>query len=111
MARRLGELEQFTLYALVALGDNAYGASIHREIEARTERSLLVGAVYTLLDRLESRGLVTSWIGEPTATRGGRRRKHYRLTAAGAQLLLAAHDEHHRMMRGLGPRLARLAER
>ncbi|HUP22150.1 MAG TPA: helix-turn-helix transcriptional regulator [Thermoanaerobaculia bacterium] len=111
MAKRLGELEQFLLYALVALGDEAYGASIHREIEARSGRSLLVGAVYTLLDRLESRGLVASWVGEPTAARGGRRRKHYRLTPAGARLLLVAHEEHHRMVRGLGSRLARLAER
>jgi DNA-binding PadR family transcriptional regulator len=108
--RRLGELEQFTLYALVALGDDAYGASIHREIESRTGRSFLIGAIYILLERLESRGLVSSWIGEPTATRGGRRRKHYRLTTEGARVLRAAHDEHHRMTRGLASRLERLGE-
>lgn len=70
--RALGELEQLVLLAIVALRDDAYGASIQREIESRTGKDIAVGAIYTALDRLESRGAVTSRIGEPTRERGGR---------------------------------------
>src|SRR5918999_5537588 len=70
----LGEFEQITLLALLRLEPEAYGASIQREIEARTGRAVLLGAVYTTLDRLERKGLVVSWMGAPTAERGGRRK-------------------------------------
>lgn len=97
------------LFALVSLEDDAYGASIRREIESRTGRPVSAGAVYTVLERLESHGLVASWIGEPTAERGGRRRKHYRMEREGAQLLREAHDQMVRMADGLTGRLVRLA--
>lgn len=96
MGKSLGELEQMVLLALVSLGDGAYGAGIRREIEERTGRDVSPGAVYTVLERLERAGLVSSRVGAPTATRGGRRRKHYRLRADGARLL---HDTQQRMRR------------
>lgn len=108
MPRNLGEFEQFILYAIVALGEEAYGAAIHREIEERTGRSVLIGGIYTVLDRLEGRGLVTSWVGEPTAQRGGRRRKYYRLEPEGARRLQEAHQDYRGMTRGLAKRLERL---
>lgn len=109
MSKTLGEFEQLVLFALVSLEDDAYGASVRREIEARTGRSVSAGAVYTVLERLESHGLVTSWVGEPTAERGGRRRKHYHLEREGARLLREAHDQMARMADGLTARLVRLA--
>lgn len=108
MSRNLGQFEQLVLYAIVALGDDAYGAAIHREIQQRTGRSILIGAIYTVLERLESRELVASWIGEPTAERGGRRRKYYRLEPEAARRLRDAHDEYRAMTRGLAKRLERL---
>ena len=69
---------------------------------------MLIGAIYTVLDRLETRGLVSSWVGEPTAERGGRRRKYYELRPEGAQRLQNAHAEYRGMTRGLGKRLERL---
>ncbi len=84
MGRALGEFEQLILFALVELEDVAYGASIGREIERRTGRQVSAGAIYTALDRLLTRSLVTAEVGEPTAERGGRRRKYYRLEPAGA---------------------------
>jgi PadR family transcriptional regulator len=101
MSKALGEFEQFILYAILALGPEAYGAAIHREIQARTGRSILIGAIYTVLDRLETRGLVHSSVGEPTAERGGRRRKYYTLLPEGAERLKHAHREHTAMARGL----------
>src|SRR5262249_60708788 len=75
----LGEFEQMVLLALVRLGPDAYGATIRREIEARTGRELAISAVYVTLDRLETKGLVKSRVGDPSPTRGGRRRQAFRL--------------------------------
>ncbi len=110
MSKTLGEFEQLVLFALVSLEEDAYGASIRREIERRTGRDVSAGAVYTVLERLETHGLVASWVGAPTAERGGRRRKHYRLEREGARLLREAHDQMRRMADGLAGRLVRLAE-
>ena len=86
----LGEFEQLVLLALVRLGPDAYGATIRREIEARTGRDLAISAVYVTLDRLEIKGLVKSRIGEPTPQRGGRRRKHFALQPAGRRAITVA---------------------
>jgi PadR family transcriptional regulator len=75
-AAPLGEFEQLVLIALFRLGPDADGATIRRDIEARTGRELSISAVYVTLERLEDKGLVRSHVGEPTAQRGGRRRKH-----------------------------------
>jgi DNA-binding PadR family transcriptional regulator len=104
----LGEFEQLVLIALVRLDDEAYGATIRREIEARTERRLSISAVYTTLDRLQQKGLVRSWIGEPTAERGGRRRKYFAMEPAGARALKAAYRAYTEMAAGLERRLRTL---
>lgn len=110
VSKTLGEFEQLVLFALVALGDTAYGASVRREIESRTGRPVSAGAVYTVLERLESNDLVSSWVGDPSPERGGRRKKHYRLKPAGAALLRQARDELLNMSRGLDARLDRIAD-
>ena len=109
MSKTPGTFEQFVLFALVSLGEEAYGASIRREIELRTSQAVSAGAVYTVLDRLEMRGLVASRVGEPTAERGGRRRKHYQIEASGARLLTESQEQLQRMADGLGRKLADLA--
>lgn len=83
----LGEFEQVVLLALMRLGEGAYGVTIRREIEARTRRSVSLGAIYPTLNRLERKGFVTSWTGQPTATRGGRAKRHFRLEPAGRAAL------------------------
>ena len=87
MARRpFGEFEQILLYAVVHLQDHDDGASgvaIRRLIEERSGRVLSPGAIYTALDRLETRGFVRSKLGEPTPERGGKRKRLYRMSAAG----------------------------
>jgi DNA-binding PadR family transcriptional regulator len=79
----LGELEQVLLLALLRLGGESYGAAVRAEILATTGRSVTPGAIYPTLDRLETRGLLTSAMGEPTAERGGRARRRFRVTPAG----------------------------
>lgn len=108
MTPALGEFEQLVLIAIVRLEEEAYGATIRREIEGRTGRRLSISAVYTTLDRLEQKGVVRSWVGEPTAERGGRRRKFFALQAAGARALRAAYRAYTEMAAGLERRLSTL---
>jgi PadR family transcriptional regulator PadR len=102
----IGEFEQLTLLALLRLEPDAYGASIQREIEARTGRVVLLGALYTTLDRLERKRLISHWIGDPTPERGGRRKKLYRLTPAGAEALATSLRAVRQLAAGLDRRLA-----
>jgi DNA-binding PadR family transcriptional regulator len=81
----LTDFELMLLLAILRLGDGAYGAPIAREIETLGERPVMLGAVYTGLERLEANGLVSSTIGEPTPARGGRAKKYFRVTSAGAR--------------------------
>ena len=106
MRTYLGEFEQLLLFAVLHLeeADAAYGARIRAAIEERTGRVVSPGAIYTALDRLERRGLVVSWLGDPTAQRGGKRKRHYKLQPAGAALLQRSHDALARMARGLKTR-------
>ncbi len=85
--RFLGEFEQVVLLALARLGDRAYGMAIRQEIERRTAREPAIGAVYSALDRMERKGYVVPRAGEPTAERGGKAKRFYRLSTAGVEAL------------------------
>jgi len=101
----LGDFEQLVLLGVLRLGDDAYGANIRQEIHARSGRDVSINAVYTTLDRLESKGLLRSWTGEPTAQRGGRRRKFYAGTPAGVAAMRHAYHALRAMADGLEGRL------
>jgi PadR family transcriptional regulator, regulatory protein PadR len=79
----LGEFEYLVLTAAVQLAEDAYGAAIRREIEAATERRCSIGALYTTLDRLETKGFVKTWMGDSTPQRGGRAKRMVCVTAKG----------------------------
>jgi len=98
----LGEFEQIVLLALMRLGPDAYGATIRREIEAKTGRDLAISAVYITLDRLETKGCVRSRVGDPTPQRGGRRRKHFVLLPVGKRAITQACRAFQLMTEGLG---------
>jgi DNA-binding PadR family transcriptional regulator len=84
----LGQFEQLVLTAIVALGDNAYGVTIHQKVEELAKpKSVSLGAVYVTLDRLEDKGFITSWLSDPTPERGGRSKRHYQLQALGERTL------------------------
>ena len=105
MIHTLGNFEQLILFALVRLGADAYGASLRREIEARTGRTISAGALYTALDRLEKRGFVSSRLGEPTAERGGKRKRLYTLQPAGERALARVYESLRLMAGGAAARL------
>jgi DNA-binding PadR family transcriptional regulator len=81
----LGEFEYLILTAAARLGDDAYGVAIRREIEATIGRSCSLGALYTTLDRLQAKGLIKTWMGDPTPERGGRPKRRVQVTAKGAR--------------------------
>jgi PadR family transcriptional regulator len=97
----LGDFEQLVLLALVRLGDEGYGVTVHNEIKRRARRDVTVAAVYKTLERLEKKGLAASEMGEPTSERGGRRKKFYRITPVGRRTLKAAISSLWRMTYGL----------
>jgi PadR family transcriptional regulator, regulatory protein PadR len=97
----LGEFEQVVLLAILRLGDNAYGVTIRREIAACTERDPAPGALYTTLDRLEDKGLVTSRYGDPTPERGGRAKRYFTVTARGVRAVARAQRAYQRLLKGL----------
>ena len=102
MADLLGSFEQIVLLAVVGLDDGAYGRAVLRDVEVALspERGVSAGAVYATLDRLETQGLLTSQVEEGTPVRGGRARRFYRLTSAGAAALAAARTTLEKMWQG-----------
>jgi len=84
----LGQFEQLVLTAILALGEDAYGVTIHAKVEDLSRpKKCARGAVYATLDRMEDKGLISSWLSEPTKERGGRSRRHYRIEKSGEKAL------------------------
>src|SRR5688572_18679454 len=97
----LGELEQLLLLAILRLRDDAYGVTIRAELADRAGRTVAPGALYTALDRLESKGLIVSRMSDPTPQRGGRAKRHVMVTAAGREALTRAVQAYERLLDGL----------
>ena len=97
----LGEFEQIVLLALLRLQKNAYGVPIRREIEQRTKRDVSVGALYSTLDRLEAKGYVASWFADPTAERGGRSKRFFRVEPLGLKAVQRSQKALATMLEGL----------
>ena len=97
----LGELEQIVLLAVLRLGDQAYTAPILEQIEAQTGRTIARGALYTALDRLETKGCLRSRVGEPLPERGGRARRFLTVTPAAVRALKASRLSLLRLWAGL----------
>jgi PadR family transcriptional regulator, regulatory protein PadR len=106
----LGELEQLILFAVTALGDDAYGGAIRAHIEERSGRVVSSGAINTTLGRLTDRGLVVGRVGTPVPGRAGRPRKYYALTPAGARDLRESYAAIRALAGGVLRRLQALAE-
>ena len=105
VAGQLGTFEQAVLLALVhprtALGRQAYGRAILKEVQHRLQRDVSAGAVYATLDRLEDKGLISSRLGAGTAVRGGRPRRHYTIEPRGLRALHASRREAERLWAGV----------
>jgi PadR family transcriptional regulator PadR len=103
----LGEFEYLMLTAATRLGEHAYGAAIRQEIEDATRQRCSIGALYTTLDRLEGKGFIKTWMGDPTPQRGGRPKRMVRVTANGSRAARAFYDAVMRVSRGVSWDMAR----
>ena len=104
----LGEFELTVLLTLLRLGTGTWGAAIRRDIQERTTRELPVSVVYVTLQRLEKKGMVRSYVGNPSAERGGRRRRHYLIDVTGEQALGRSFRAFRTLTAGLEARLESL---
>lgn len=97
----LGEFEHIVVLAILRLQDNAYGVTVRQEIEFRTKREVSIGAVYATLDRLETKGYVKSYHGDPSPERGGRSKRFFQVTAKGVAAVHRTHRALRSMTEGL----------
>jgi DNA-binding PadR family transcriptional regulator len=97
----LGEFELTVMLALLRLGEDAYGVPIAREIEASSDREVVIASVYAALERLERKGFVHSWRGEPTPERGGRAKRFFHVTTLGLRRLRKTQKTLVRLWQGL----------
>jgi PadR family transcriptional regulator PadR len=101
MKKPLTEFEQLVLLSLARLGEDAYGMAVQSEIEHRVGRRASLAAVYATLGRMEERGFVNASVSAPTARRGGRATKYFRLKPSGARALDEARAVMDRMWDGV----------
>ncbi len=83
----MGEFEEIVMLTVAILYQNAYGITIKKDIETRLNRSVSVGAMRTALNRLEKKGYLSSHFGEATASRGGKRKRYFKVTPVGKKAL------------------------
>ena len=101
MSEVLGEFEQVVLLAVLRLGEEAYGVSIRQEILECTDRNPTPGALYTVLERLEGKGMVTSRMGDATPERGGKPKRYFEVTKEGIAAVTRAQRAYQKLLKGL----------
>ena len=94
---RLGEFEELVLLCVKGLGEGAYGTAIQEALAEDGDREVTMGAIYSALDRAQRKGFADSWLGEPTAERGGRAKRHYAVTEEGEEALRASREIRERL--------------
>jgi len=99
----LGEFEQVILLAILRLNEHAYGARMRAEIERRYGRTVSIGQLYTALNRLETKGLVSSHLADPTPVRGGRTKRYFQVESEGLEALRRCREFVTLMWEGLDP--------
>jgi DNA-binding PadR family transcriptional regulator len=97
----LGAFEELVLLAVAGVGAEAYGITVQERVERDAGRTVSLGAVYAALDRLEAKQYVASWLGDTSAYRGGRRKRHFSITADGTAALREMRRIRERMWRAV----------
>ena len=83
----IGEFEELVLLTIACLGQNAYGVAIKEDIEQRANRAVSIGSLHSTITRLEEKGFLESWLGQPSKERGGRRKRFFLVTKGGVAAL------------------------
>jgi DNA-binding PadR family transcriptional regulator len=105
----IGALEQMVLLGILHLERGAYAVTIRRELERRGGKRVSRGALYTVLERLESKGYLVSHMGSPTPERGGKPKRFYRVTPSGVRALKSSKDTMVELWRGLESVLGKIS--
>lgn len=98
----LGEFELMVMLAVVRLGDDAFAVPVRQLIQDEADRRVARGALYTTLERLERKGLLTSRLGDPLPERGGRARRYFQPTASGLESVERSRRALMNLWRGVG---------
>lgn len=83
----LGELEELIMLTVAMLFDDAYGVAIQDTIKEKSNRTISISTVHSVLYRLADKGYVSSRYDGATSERGGRRKHLFRVTVAGQKAL------------------------
>lgn len=94
----LGAFEEQVMLTVLRTDPAAYGMAIRRELERVTGRVVAIGSVYVTLDRLESKGLVSS--SRVRRDDAGSRRV-FAVTPAGVRALAETRAMRERLWRGV----------
>jgi DNA-binding PadR family transcriptional regulator len=98
---QLGEFEEMVMLTVAVLYGEAYGVAIIDEMEKRLTRKVSIGALQTVLRRLEYKGLLTSQFGEATKVRGGKRKRYFKVTRHGQKVLQQANDQRNALWKAI----------
>jgi len=96
---QLGAFEELVLLAIGVLQEDAYGVSIKKEITTQTGKKPSIGALHSALNRLEKKGLISSFEGGATDKRGGRRKRFYTISGTGLEALQTSYELRNRLIR------------
>jgi DNA-binding PadR family transcriptional regulator len=102
---QLGEFEEIVMLAVGIVYKDAYAVAIIDEIEQRMDRKVSIGALQTVLRRLEDKGYLSSEFGEATSIRGGKRKRYFKLTTFGSKLLRETQEQRMEMFKAI-PKMA-----
>ena len=100
----LGDLEELVLLSVLGLGEDAHGGRVREQLIENANRSVSISTVYVTLMRLEEKGYVHSWKGEPSASRGGKARRFFGLQPAGIEAIESTRAVRDRMWAGVEAR-------
>ncbi len=84
----LSRSEELLLLAIWKLQGNAYGVTIREELQNVTGKTWAFGALFITLERMAAKGLIQSFLSDPTPERGGRSKRIYSLTQDGKRELI-----------------------
>ena len=101
----LGDLEELVLLSVLRLGEDAHGGGVRQQLVENANRSVSVSTVYVTLMRLEEKGYVHSWKGEPGTSRGGKAKRFFELRPAGIEALESTRAVRDRMWKGVEARV------
>ena len=93
----IGEFEELVILTIAVLHEDAYSVAICDQLDLQTGRKVKLGVVHAVLNRLETKGLIKSHLGEPTSERGGRRKRFYHLTNTGKAAVKEAREIRERL--------------